>query len=191
MAKKKKKSIVIPLLIIGLLLVGIYSLKLTADKKYREGNSFLSNHKYSQALNSYHTAEKLWPPLKKDTILKQNETSTQAIIEMYKDKPAVTVFLKDGISQADTDRLVADLQKLPDVKSVKLITKEDALRKYTETNKNEPQLLELVTKDILPASIDVYTVDIPTEEQQITIVNFAQKNSIVQQAIKQILPTPR
>ena len=110
---------------------------------------------------------------------------------MYKDKPAVTVFLKDGISQADTDRLVADLQKLPDVKSVKLITKEDALRKYTETNKNEPQLLELVTKDILPASIDVYTVDIPTEEQQITIVNFAQKNSIVQQAIKQILPTPR
>ncbi len=46
---------------------------------------------------------------------------------------------------------------LEKVTKIKYVSKEEALKIYQERNKNEPALLELVTANILPASLEVST----------------------------------
>lgn len=46
------------------------------------------------------------------------------------------------------------------ISNIKFVSKEDALKIYREQNKSDPLLLELVTADILPASLEISTLKI-------------------------------
>jgi cell division transport system permease protein len=59
----------------------------------------------------------------------------------------------------DADNLTKTLDATGKVSSTKYISKEDALAIYREQNKNDPLLLEMVTADILPASLEVSAKD--------------------------------
>lgn len=67
--------------------------------------------------------------------------------------------MEPNTDTTDVDILVSELQSLPGVKQVQFVSKEDALKRYSEINKNDPQLLELVTANILPPSIEVFLND--------------------------------
>jgi cell division transport system permease protein len=81
-------------------------------------------------------------------------------ISYFESKPQVTAFFKNEVKQADIDGLKNDLNATGKVSSIKYVSKEDALKIYKEQNKNDPLLLELVTADILPASLEISTVKI-------------------------------
>lgn len=86
--------------------------------------------------------------------------ASNVIIQYYETRPQVTAFLKDDTTTAQVEDIKVNVNKIPTVTNVKYISKEEALSIYKERNKNEPALLEFVTADILPSSIEVSGKDI-------------------------------
>ena len=77
------------------------------------------------------------------------------IVNFFESKPQVTAFFKNEAKQADIDSLKAGLEASSKVASVKFVSKDEALSIYKEQNKNDPLLLDLVTADILPSSLEI------------------------------------
>jgi cell division transport system permease protein len=84
----------------------------------------------------------------------------QTILRYFETRPQVTAFLKDETTSSQVDTLKAKLAQTGKVKEAKYISKEEALNIYREQNKNDPLLLEMVTANILPASLEVATNDL-------------------------------
>ncbi len=78
-----------------------------------------------------------------------------AILRYFESKPQLTVFFMEKAGKPEADALTTTLQEMGKVASTKFVSKEDALAIYKEQNKNDPLLLEMVTADILPASLEV------------------------------------
>lgn len=81
--------------------------------------------------------------------------ASNIVINYYETRPQVTAFLKDDTTASQVENIKVNVLKIPTVTQAKYISKEDALNIYKERNKNEPALLEFVTADILPASVEV------------------------------------
>ncbi len=75
-------------------------------------------------------------------------------------QPQVVAFFKLDTPEQKLKQITDEVNNLSYTKSVTLITQEEALKLYKEENQDEPLLLELVTADILPASIEVSTYKI-------------------------------
>ncbi len=76
-------------------------------------------------------------------------------ISYFESRPQLTVFFKDTASRSDISALENKLKDTGKTSTVTYVSKEDALKIYKEQNKSDPILLDLVTADILPASIEV------------------------------------
>jgi len=87
-------------------------------------------------------------------------TGSSKIINFFESKPQVTAFFHNEAKQKDMDALQKKVKDTGRVASIKFVSKKDALGIYREQNKDDPLLLDLVTADILPASIEVSTIKI-------------------------------
>ena len=77
------------------------------------------------------------------------------LIDYFETRPQLTVFFKDTASRQEIQDLEDKLKNTNDVSSIAYVSKEEALQIYREQNKKDPILLDLVTADVLPASIEV------------------------------------
>lgn len=82
------------------------------------------------------------------------------IISYFESKPQVTAFFKDEAKQENIDALKEELESSGKVADMRFVSKQEAFEIYKEQNKNDPLLLELVTADILPASLEISAVKI-------------------------------
>lgn len=82
------------------------------------------------------------------------------LLQYFENKPQITAFLKDEATDRQVEEIKNVLVSSGFVSEIKYTSKEDALRVYKEQNKEEPLLLEFVTSDILPASLQVSATDI-------------------------------
>lgn len=82
------------------------------------------------------------------------------VISYFESKPQVTAFFKNETKQSQIDELKNKIQSTGKVSTIKFLTKQDALKIYREQNKNDPLLLDLVTADILPASLEISTLKV-------------------------------
>lgn len=80
-------------------------------------------------------------------------------INHLESQPQLSIFFKEGSTQQDIESLRNQLEDTGKVKSIKFISKEEAFSIYKNLNKEDPLLLDLVTADILPASLDVQAND--------------------------------
>lgn len=104
------------------------------------------------------------------------------IINYFESKPQVTAFFKNEAKQSDINALENNLQSSGKIASIKFVSKDEALKIYKEQNKNDPLLLDLVTADILPASLEIST----TKIEDLSSVSDTLKNSpIVQEVVFQ------
>lgn len=85
--------------------------------------------------------------------------SSALILRYFESKPQITVFFSDTATMKDALDLEVSLKATTKVSGTKYISKDDALVIYKEQNKNDPLLLEMVTADILPASLEVSATD--------------------------------
>lgn len=81
------------------------------------------------------------------------------ILKYFESKPQITVFFNDEATAADAETLKKSIENTGKVVSAKYISKDEALVIYREQNKNDPLLLEMVTADILPASLEISALD--------------------------------
>lgn len=105
-----------------------------------------------------------------------------AVISFFESKPQVTAFFKDEATQQNIDELKNQLDQTGMIASTKYVSKQQALQIYKEQNKNDPLLLDLVTADILPASLEISTVKI---EDLDPVSNILKKSPYVSEVVYQ------
>lgn len=104
------------------------------------------------------------------------------IIQYFESKPQVTAFFRNEAKQEDINSLENKLKGEGRVSSVKFVSKKEALAIYKEQNKNDPLLLDLVTADILPSSLEISTYKI---EDLSGVSETLKSSSIVSEVIFQ------
>ena len=74
----------------------------------------------------------------------------------------ISVYLKDDVTDEERNKLISDLQNIPNVQSVDYISKDRALEDYKKANENNLDLLLAIsqTDNPLPASLRVKPVDV-------------------------------
>lgn len=85
--------------------------------------------------------------------------SSVLVLQFFESKPQITVFFTDKATVDDAKTLERTLDATTKVSAMKYVSKDDALAIYREQNKSDPLLLEMVTADILPASLEVSAKD--------------------------------
>lgn len=90
-----------------------------------------------------------------------NATFSNTIAQIT-DKIDISVYLKDSTDQPSGEQLAKDIEKLPNVKSVTYLSKDQALERYREQNADNPALLSAIdeTDNPLPATIQIKPVDL-------------------------------
>jgi cell division transport system permease protein len=71
-------------------------------------------------------------------------------------RPQVTVYFKTQTNEGDIFKIRDELTNSGKVLNIKYISKSDAFKIYKELNKDNPLLLEMVSADILPPSLEIY-----------------------------------
>lgn len=107
---------------------------------------------------------------------------SSTVINFFESKPQVTAFFKDTATQQNIDGLRNQLEATGMIASTKYISKEQALQIYKAQNKNDPLLLDLVTADILPASLEISTTKI---QDLNSVSQILQKSPYVSQVVYQ------
>lgn len=107
-------------------------------------------------------------------------TGSQAALRYFESKPQVIAFFKEGTTPQDIDAIDNALHQEARVTKTKFISKTDALEIYRERNKKDPALLELVTADILPASLEVST---QTPQDLQSIADILKREPVVSEVI--------
>ncbi len=79
----------------------------------------------------------------------------QIVLNYIEQRPQVIAFFKDNVTDTKVNDLIAKVKATGLAKDIKYVTKDEALAIYRERYKNEPLLLESVSADFLPSSIDI------------------------------------
>lgn len=82
------------------------------------------------------------------------------IITYFESLPQVTAFFKNEAKQESIDALKSQVESTGKVSAVKFVSKKEALKIYQQKFKDDPLLLEFVTEDILPSSLEISTNEI-------------------------------
>lgn len=105
---------------------------------------------------------------------------SQKILQHYESKPQAIAFFKDNTTDDDIKAIDQALKETGKVTKVKYVSKEDALQVYKERNKSNPTLLELVTANILPASLEISTI---TPDELAPIAEMLKKEPVVEEVV--------
>lgn len=84
-------------------------------------------------------------------------------IQTITDKVDVSVFLKDEVTKAQTDKLLADLKKQPNVATVQYLNKDQAMAAFAKQNAGNQSVLTSATvtgNNPLPATIRIKPKDL-------------------------------
>lgn len=82
------------------------------------------------------------------------------IISYFESMPQVAVFFRNEARQNEMDALRKKVESTGKASKIKFVSKQEALKIYREQNKDDPMLLELVTADVLPPSLEVSAFNI-------------------------------
>lgn len=79
------------------------------------------------------------------------------LLQYFESRPQVTAFFKQTASKEQLEQYQQELKNDAMVKDVRYISQDEALEIYKQQSGSDPTLLELVTADILPPSLEVST----------------------------------
>ncbi len=79
----------------------------------------------------------------------------ERILQYFETRPQIIGFFELDATTQQVDALKQSMQQKPYVDTVTIVNKEQALELYRQDNQDDPLLLELVSAEILPASIEV------------------------------------
>lgn len=82
------------------------------------------------------------------------------IINFFESKPQITAFFREEAKDEEIGLLQNQLRDTGKVASLRFVSKDEALKIYQEQNKGDPLLLELVTANILPSSLEISAINV-------------------------------
>lgn len=101
-------------------------------------------------------------------------TFFNGILSFVETKPQVTVYFESETKESTIGSIKQQLVATGKVSQAKYTSKQEALKIYKDLNKNNPLLLEMVSADILPASLEIYANkvgDLPEIAEQLKKVS--------------------
>ena len=107
---------------------------------------------------------------------------SQTLLVYFESRPQVTAFFRDNTPISSVDSLKAQITARIPIESTHYISQNDALAIYREQNADNPLLLEMVTADILPASLEVSAKNVTDLE---SVASLMQKDSAVEEVVFQ------
>lgn len=113
-----------------------------------------------------------------------------SMLGYFESRPQVTAFFKDQYPNSEIDSLRDRIKSAVVVEDMRFISKDDALEIYKKQNTDNPLLLEMVTADILPASLEVSAKNVNDLE---TIAGLMQQSAAVEEVVfqKDVIDTLR
>jgi cell division transport system permease protein len=113
-----------------------------------------------------------------------------SMLSFFESRPQVTAFFKDDALDLEVENLKTKLSSTVAVDNMKYISKNDALDIYKKQNADNPLLLEMVTADILPASLEVSAKNASDLEK---IAGVMQSETFVEEVVfqKDVIDTLR
>lgn len=105
---------------------------------------------------------------------------SQQILRFYESKPQAIAFFKDSATDSDVQTIENALNQTGKITKFKYVTKDEALQIYRQRNKDNPMLLELVTANILPASLEISTI---TPEDLKTVADLVKREPVVEEVV--------
>lgn len=113
-----------------------------------------------------------------------------SMLSFFESRPQVTAFFKDDALDLEVENLKTKLSSTVVVDNMKYISKNDALDIYKKQNADNPLLLEMVTADILPASLEVSAKNASDLEK---IAGVMQSETFVEEVVfqKDVIDTLR
>jgi cell division transport system permease protein len=82
------------------------------------------------------------------------------LINFFESQPQVQIYFNPDTKKEDIDAVAKQLQATGKIAKIKYFSKQDAFSIFKNMNKDDPLMMELVTPDILPPSLDVSTINI-------------------------------
>lgn len=107
---------------------------------------------------------------------------SEQILQYFETRPQVIAFFELETDIGTINELAEELQAEEYVTGVTLVSKEEALEIYQEENKDDPLLLELVTSQILPASIEVSATSL---DELVQVRDTLEANSAIDEVVLQ------
>lgn len=107
---------------------------------------------------------------------------SHTILNFFEAKPQISIFFKDKTSADNINNIKSKLEDSQKTSQIKYISKDEALAIYKEQNKNDPLLLEMVTADILPASLEISANNITDLKD---LYDLVKKETIVEEIVYQ------
>jgi len=104
------------------------------------------------------------------------------VLTYLENQPQVLVFFRDEAQPDQILQIKSELESEDQIESVTYISKEQAVEIYKDLHRDEPELLEFVTPEILPASLEVSGTDIAYLAELATLF---QNNQFVERVIFQ------
>lgn len=101
-------------------------------------------------------------------------TLLTGLLNYAETKPQVIVYFQKKATEADIFKVRDDLTNSGKVSTVKYISKEEAFKIYKDLNKDKPLLLEMISANTFPASIEVQAKQ---PSYLIEISDFAKKQA--------------
>lgn len=104
--------------------------------------------------------------------------ATEKVINYYESRPLVSAFFKDETTEEQILEIKKELLARPEVIEAIYTSKEQAFAIYSEQFKDQPELLESIPTNVLPASLDVRTKSLDDLPQ---IAEFFRGNELVEE----------
>lgn len=112
--------------------------------------------------------------------------SSAVILQYFESKPQITVFFSDSAKEVDATSLTKTLEASGKTASIRYVTKDEALATYKTLFQNDPLLLEMVTADILPASIEISATSPENLQELATVIKSYDTNkSVIEEVVYQ------
>ena len=90
---------------------------------------------------------------------------TNRVLEFFETRPQVIAFFEIDAETSQVEALATTMEQKDYVEDVNVVLKEEALELYRRDHQEDPLLLELVTADILPASVEVSGTNVNSLDQ--------------------------
>ena len=110
--------------------------------------------------------------------------SNLPVNRLKSNKADLTLFLKDEVTDQQIEDFSRELMNTKGVRKFDFTSKEQALKIYQNARKDDPELLELVTAKMLPASIDVYLNDLSLRDK---IFQMAKERQLIDKGLPEYL----
>ena len=83
----------------------------------------------------------------------------EGIINRIGQDVTITAFFPEDVSQERVDEVYSSVEGYPEVSQVTYVSREEALERFRSTLSDQPEILEGLPSDVLPASIEIQLAD--------------------------------